>query len=104
MVTKTKPNIRAHLYIDEWMEELLLNDEKVGEIMGKSRTTVWRWRTEQHRLNPEKIAAMAVAMGLEPEDLWRPPGRPSIDAIVKDETEDGVRRIANAVRALLKAG
>lgn len=103
-VKRSKPpkSAVAHLYIDEWMEDLGLTDEKVGERMGTSRTTVWRWRTEQHRLNPQKIADLAAGMGVDVCDLWRHPSRPSLDSLVKDLPDAEVRRMANAVRALLK--
>jgi hypothetical protein len=83
----TKPGIRrgarTHLYIEEWFKERGLNDEKVGNRIGVDRATVFRWRKEQHRLNPEKIAALADALDLEPQELWRPPQRPSLDALVR---------------------
>src|SRR5262245_58290340 len=34
-----------------------------------------RWRHEQHRLNPDKIATLASVLGIEPEDLWRSPAQ-----------------------------
>ena len=95
---------RGHLYIEEWMKELGLTDEKLGLRMDKSRTTIWRWRTEQHRLNPEKIADIATAMGLEPDQLWRTPSRPSLDALVKNASDDMVKKAADVVNILLKTG
>jgi len=97
-------NARSHLYIDEWMAELCLNDETLGERLGKSRVTVWRWRSEQHRLNPGKIAAIAAALGREPEELFRSPSRPSLDAIVKNASDDMVKRAAEVVTIIVKTG
>lgn len=81
---------RGHLYIEEWFQQRGLNDEKVGNRIGVDRATVFRWRKEQHRLNPQKIAALAEALDLEPEELWRPPSRRSLDALVKDAPDDVV--------------
>lgn len=61
------------------MEHLGLSDDKVaGRIWvdgkeGVDRVTVTRWRKHQNRLNPEKIAALANALDITPEELWRPP-------------------------------
>ncbi len=104
MVTRIRPNARTHLYIDEWMRERDLTDEALGLRMGKSRVTVWRWRSEQHRLNPGKIAAIAEALDLAPSELWRPPGRPSLDALVQDEGDEVVRKAADVVRIIVKTG
>lgn len=92
----------TYLYIDEWMIHFGLTDELLGQRMGKSRVTIWRWRTDQKRLNPEKIAALAAAMGIEPEDLWRPPSRPSLDAIVKNATDELVNKLADVAKIMLK--
>lgn len=88
MVTGIRKGARGHLYIEEWFKERGLNDEKVGLRLDKDRATIHRWRKEQHRLNPEKIAALAHVLDLEPEELFRPPRRRSIDAALKGADDD----------------
>ncbi len=104
MVTRIRAKARTYLYIDEWMKELGLNDEIVAERMGTSRVTVWRWRTQQNRLNPQKIAALAFALGREPEDLWRLPSRPSVDALLKGLPDDVAQKAVDVVSILVKTG
>jgi transcriptional regulator with XRE-family HTH domain len=97
MVTRIRKNAKLHLYIEEWMENRGLNDGGLGSRMGVSATTVWRWRNEQHRLDPPKIAAIANALDLEdPRDLFRPPTRPGIplDELGDDDYRT-VRDLAN---------
>lgn len=107
MVTRIGKKRRLHLYIQEWMENRGLSDEQLGLRMGVARATVWRWRSEQHRLNPEKIEALARALDLEPQDLWRPPsepilpGRPSLDEMIKDAPEDLQNTATDIVRRLV---
>jgi transcriptional regulator with XRE-family HTH domain len=84
MVTRIGGRRRAHLYIKEWMDHRGLSDETLGNRLGVARQTVYRRRIEQHRLTPDKIAEFASALDCEPEDLWRPPSRPSIDAVTSD--------------------
>lgn len=79
---------RAQLRITEWFKYRGVNDEKVGELIGVDRATIFRWRKEQHRLNPDKIAALAKALDVEPEELWRHPDRRSLDALVKDAPDN----------------
>jgi transcriptional regulator with XRE-family HTH domain len=104
MVARIRSQALGHLYIEEWMKALGLTDEKLAERLETNRTTVWRWRSEQKRLNPEKIAAIAQAIGIEPELLWRLPSRPSLDAIVKDASDDMVQKAADVVKILIKTG
>lgn len=91
---------RAHLYIQEWIEFRGLSDEKVANRLGKARETVWRWRTEQHRLNPEKIAELASALDLEPAELYRPPDKPSLDALAAGLDDDLRNRAIGFIEGL----
>lgn len=93
--------MRGHLYIDEWFAARGLNDEKVGNRLDKDRATIFRWRKEQHRLNPGKIAELASALDIEPEELWRPPDLgPSLDVMVKDSPPETQAMIADVVRRM----
>lgn len=95
---------RAHLYIDEWFEFRGLNDAKVGQRLGLDRTTVWKWRTNPNRLDPGKMEALAGALDIEPAELYRPPSRPSLDAIAADYPDDLQQKAAEIVRLLGKTG
>lgn len=88
MVTRIRKGAKPHLYIEEWQAKRGLSDQDIAGRVEVSRETVWRWKNEQHRLNPQKIAALAHALDIEPEDLWRPPARQSLDAILKNAPEE----------------
>lgn len=84
----------GHLFIEEWLRAKGFSDEEAGEKIGVSRETVYRWRTEQHRLNPQKILQLADLCGIRPADLWRmPTGRDSLDLLL-DDLPENVRDIA----------
>jgi transcriptional regulator with XRE-family HTH domain len=106
MVTRPRgrPQLRSHLYIAEWMEHRGLGDDKIAAAIGVARETVTRWRNQQHRLNPDKIAQLAEALNIEPAQLWRPPspGRPSVDSMLRDAPDETVQRAAEALAILLK--
>lgn len=63
----------SHLYVEEHMRARGWSDAELATRLAVARETVFRWRTEQHRLNPEKIVAIANALGIQPQDLWSPP-------------------------------
>lgn len=102
MVTKIGTGRRKHLYIDEWFEALKLNDEIVAGRMHTSRATVWRRRNQQHRLSPEKIAELADAMGIKPDQLWHLPSRPSIDSIASDAPDNIYDALVEHARRLTR--
>lgn len=75
--------------------------EILGGNLGVSRTTVWRWANEQWRLDPGKIEALADAIGLDsPVDLYRPPGRESIDGVLGNATEEVYQATLDVARRL----
>lgn len=102
MATRIRKGVRGHLYLDEWFEYRGLNDEKVAQRVGVGRQTIWKWRKEQHRLDPGKIAQLADALDCEPMQLWMPPNRPSLDAIVKDADKDLRDAVVDVVRRLVR--
>lgn len=104
MVTKIRQGARGHLYIDEWFEAKEATDEKIANRIGVARETVTRWRGQQHRLNPQKIAALAAALDIDPIQLWSPPSRPSVDAMLTGHPDDMARQAAELVGVILKTG
>lgn len=101
MATRIGQKRRAHLYIKEWMDGRQLSDERAADRIGVARQTVYRWRTEQWRLDPEKIAQLAAALDIEPEQLWRPPGHQSLDAIIEGASPELRDTAADIVRRLV---
>lgn len=86
------------------MAERGFSDQKLADALGVARETVTRYREQQHRLNPQKMAALADALDLEPEQLWRPPApnRPSLDRMLKDAPDDVVQDAAAQAAILLR--
>lgn len=89
------------------MDERGVGDDGLAARIGVARETVTRYRSQQHRLNPDKIKNVANALGLEPWQLWNPPAtdnqhRPSIDAMLHNEPDDIVRKAAEITAVLLR--
>lgn len=101
MVTRIRRGARPHLYIKEHREAQGLSHERLAGRLGVERNTIWRWENEQNRLNPEKMADIADALGLDHwTDLTRPPGTRSIDAMLADQP-DAIRETAADIVARL---
>lgn len=98
---QTKGGTRGHLYLDEWFEYRKTTDEEVANALGLHRQTVWKWRTEQHRLNPAKIAQLVAVLDCKPRDLWAPPGQIGFDDIMDGATDEMRSMVADIIRRLM---
>lgn len=93
MVTRIHKSAKLHAYIEEWQAARGLNDASLGARMfggeGVSATTVWRWRTQQSRLKPQTVEAIATALDLDdPRDLFKPPPPKSRPPLPLDDLGD----------------
>jgi transcriptional regulator with XRE-family HTH domain len=104
MATKPRRHRTAHLYIAEWMKERGLGPTALAKRLGVTRETVWRWKEGERRPDPENVAQIASALDLEPEGLYWPPGRPSIDALLRGQPDEMAQMAADIVRRLVKRG
>lgn len=103
--SEIRKGARVHLYIKEWMEKLGVSDEAMAGRLNVARETVWRRYTEQNRLNPEKIAEFADALGFEEvTQLYYPPDVQSLDAIATGATFEQREMIADVVRRVMGKG
>ena len=99
MATKSRA---PHLFISEWFKHLGVNDAQIAAKIGVNRETVFRWRKEQWRLNPEKIRQIANTLGIKPEQLWHPPTRESIDNLLDGTDEETRKMVTDVVRRMVR--
>lgn len=103
MVTRIRRGVRPHLYIKEHREAQGLSLEQMAGRLGVERNSVWRWEKEQHRLNPDKIAEIADALGLDHwTDLARLPGFRSLDAMLAGQPDDIRETVVDIVARLTR--
>ncbi len=101
MAAKSQPKKKKRaLYVKEWMAARGFSDETLGQKMGVDRATIFRWHSQQHRLNPDKLESLADALDIEPVDFHRHPDTPSLDSLVngispelRETAYDVVRRL-----------
>ncbi len=94
MVTRIHRHVRGRLYLREHREAKGLSAPYMAERMGMERESLLRLEREaQTRCTPEKQAQYADALGIEPAALWRPPGAPSIDSLLRN-ADDATRTLA----------
>lgn len=100
MVTKIRRGARLHYYIKEHMERLGVSDDVLAGRLGIGRETVWKRYKDQRRLDPEKVAQIADALGMHHSELLFPPGTPSLDAIAKDASAEQREMAADILKRM----
>lgn len=101
MVTRPK-RTKRRLFLKENREAQGVSASLMGEKLGIERESVYRLEREPWRVNSDKQAEYAHAIGLEPEDLWRPPGTPSLDSMIAQAPDDLKAMAADIVRRLVE--
>jgi DNA-binding XRE family transcriptional regulator len=92
---------RRRLFLKEHRKAHKVSATEMGKRLGIERESVYRQERNPKGVNSEKQAQWATALGIEPEDLWRPPGRPSLDAMTRNSPEAVQDMAADIVRRLV---
>lgn len=101
MVTARIYKSRRRLFLKEHREAKGLSAEQMAGRMEMTRESIYRCEREPRRLNSEDLANWAYACGVEPEELWRPPGYPSLDRLVDNASDEVKEMAADIVRRLV---
>lgn len=99
MVTWARKRTNRRLFLKEHREAKGVSAEEMAEWLKIERESVYRLERHAYtRMNPKKLDAYAARLELEPEELWRPPGAVSLDAIAAAVPED-LKGLATEVAA-----
>lgn len=102
MATRPRKPFKRRLFLKEHREASHVSATTMAERLGIERESVYRMERELWRVNSEKQAEYAHALGIEPEDLWRPPGNPSLDSLVKSAPDSVKAMAADIVKRLVE--
>lgn len=104
MVTRIGPKTPVKLFIAEWREKRDgMNQDQLANRVGTTKSSISRWETGERDITLGALAAIAEALDVEVEDLYRDPARPSADALLKG-MDDTTRRQAFRLIEALKTG
>jgi transcriptional regulator with XRE-family HTH domain len=102
MVTDKARSIRR-IFLKEHREAKEISAETMAERLGIERESVYRLEKKREKISAEKLARYAAALGLQPEDLWRPPGSaPSLDSLLAAAPDDVRAMAADIVGRLVQ--
>lgn len=114
MVTRIGPEHPSKFFLKELRQKAGLTQQQLADRISKisgtktSKSTISRWENpkpgnKQHRSPPDDaLAALAEALDIKKEQLFRDPSRPSVDALLHLVPEARQREIVEVVKILIK--
>lgn len=101
MVTRIGRRAPPRVFLKEWRESRGLSAEQMAGRLEIERESYYRWEREPHRINVEKMIALAGALDIEPEELWRQPAVPSLDVLTRDASAEQQAMVFDIVRRVM---
>jgi transcriptional regulator with XRE-family HTH domain len=101
MVTKIRKGARRRVFLREWRKHLGLDAVRMAERLEIERESYYRLERQPYTLSAGELLELAEAMGIEPEQFFRPPEAQSLDAIAKDATPEQLSMMADVLRRVL---
>lgn len=94
------PRRPRRIYLKEWREARGLTQAQLAGRLGVTDVTVSRWELGKALLNTDVLAAISEALNIEPQDLYHPPDRPSVESLLRDQPEEVRDQAINLIRAI----
>lgn len=99
-VTRIGPKRKRRVFLAAWRDHRGLTQKQLGERLGVTDMTVSRWETGGALLNTSVMAALAEALDIEPQDLFRSPTQPSADALLRDQSPEVIDQAIRLIQAI----
>lgn len=100
MPDRIYPKRKRPVFLAEWRLHKGLTQQQLADRLGTSDVTISRWETKKRRPNDDAREALAEAMGIEPEDLFRHPDTPSADALLRGQPPEVVELVIKQIMAI----
>jgi transcriptional regulator with XRE-family HTH domain len=100
MPAKIGPKKRRRIYLVEWREHRGLTQEQLANRLETAGITVSRWERGVVLLNTDTMAAIAEALGIEPEDLYHHPDQPTPNQLLRDQSKEVGEQALSLIRAI----
>ena len=100
MPARIGPRKPFRLFIAEWREDKGLTQQQLADRLGTSDVTVSRWETGARKPDADAQQAIAEALGIEWQDLFRHPEQPSADALLRDQPPEVVAQALKLIQAI----
>jgi transcriptional regulator with XRE-family HTH domain len=109
MAQRIGPKRPKRLYLEEWRKFRDLTQTQAGGRVGVDSQTISRWErfgrgdAVERKPDIDVLAALAEAYGIEPEDFYHHPDKPSANALLRDQPDDILEQAIKLIKAIRKA-
>lgn len=86
MVTRIGPRQPRRNFLAKWRESKGLTQEELANRLETYKGQISNWENGRRDMTFNVQAGLAEALGIEPEDLFRDPDRPSPSELLRDDT------------------
>ena len=93
---------RWRVYFKEWRRNKELTQKQLADRLGTTHVTVSRMENGRREWNAGYLVAMAETLGIEPQDLFHHPDRPTLDELLRNASDDDRKRALEVVKTLMK--
>ena len=95
---------RPHrLFLAEWRKLRRLTQAQLADRMGTTAMTISRWEGGKIQMSAGAMVDAAMALDIEPADLWRDPDTPSADELLRGQPIEVRDQAVNLIRAIRRA-
>ena len=97
-----RPKPPRVIYIREWRELRGMTQDQLADLLEMNRSQISNWESGARRPLFANQIALAKALGVSPQDLFRHPNDLSLDDLLRGAHPDVKRQAFGIVKALLE--
>jgi transcriptional regulator with XRE-family HTH domain len=101
MVTKIGPRQPRRNFLKQWREHRGLTQEQLAARLDTHKGQISNWENGRRDLTFNVQAALAEALEIEPQDLFRDPAQPSADELLRRASPEVRDQALRVIRALV---
>lgn len=104
MIARIRSSTPVRQYLRQWRKKKGKTQQQVADLLDTDKAQVSSWETGRRGMTVEVQTAVAYALGIEPQDLFRDPEQPSVDELLRNATPEQRRMAFSVVETMLKTG
>jgi transcriptional regulator with XRE-family HTH domain len=104
MIARIRSSKPVRHFLREWRIAKGKTQQQLADLIDTSKGQVSSWESQRRGMTMEVQTALAYALGIEPQDLFRDPEQPSADQLLKSATPEKRREVFTVIHAMLGTG
>jgi transcriptional regulator with XRE-family HTH domain len=101
MVTRIGPKTPRRNFLAKWRTKRKLTQEQLADRVGTYKAQISNWEGGKRALTFDVQSALAEALDIEPQDLFRDPDRPSADELLRDASPQILNEAIEIIKVLV---